>query len=186
MPIQPGKEIPMNTHSCDAPSIFPPVTLDRESSPVYSVNVALPPDIDTEIRRYVEEDQWTSWTVMIHTALYSYRAHVWTREQLDAEFHEMIEEGIRSADKGESVEATPQFWKRLEQTAERHVKAIRKLEAEGKVGNLSLPKELYGFVKERISAKVFSTPTEVVCAAMPYLREYRKQEKLHRQQDTGP
>lgn len=97
----------MNTHSGRASTIFPPVMLDRDSPLVYSVNVVLPPDIDAEIHRYVEEDQWTSWTVMIHTALYSYRAHVWTRAQLDAEFCEMIEKGIRSADKGESVEATP-------------------------------------------------------------------------------
>lgn len=177
--------LPMNTNSSSA-FIFPPVVLDEESHLVFSVNVILPINVDAEIRRYVEEDQWTSWTVMIHTALYAFRAHVWTKEQLDAEFREMIEEGIRSADKGESVEATPQFWENLEQTAEQHVKMIRKLEAEGKIGNLSLPEELYEFVKERISAKVCGTPTEVVCAAMPYLREYRKQEKLHRQQDTGP
>jgi hypothetical protein len=40
--------------------------------------------MDAEIRRYVEEDELTSWTVMIHGALYIYRWLFWTKEELDA------------------------------------------------------------------------------------------------------
>jgi len=47
--------------------ILPPVTLD-DRLPWWSVNVDLAPEIDQEIRRYVEEDELTSWTLMIHGA----------------------------------------------------------------------------------------------------------------------
>lgn len=65
--------------------ILPPVTVDDRDRLWWSVNVNLPPEIDQEIRRYVEEDEFTSWTLMIHSALYRYRTLFWTREQLRAE-----------------------------------------------------------------------------------------------------
>jgi hypothetical protein len=36
--------------------------LDEDSHPTWSVQVELPPDIDAELRRYVEQDELTSWT----------------------------------------------------------------------------------------------------------------------------
>ena len=66
--------------------IFPPMHLDADRRrPTWSVNVDLPPDIDAEIHRYVEEDDPTSWTVVIHGALYIYRWQFRTKEELDAE-----------------------------------------------------------------------------------------------------
>ena len=94
--------------------IFPPVRLDGDRRPAWSVNVDLPPDIDAEIRRYVEEDELTSWTVMIQGALYIYRWQFWTKEQLKAELREAIEESIRSAEEEGTIEATPQLGSRHE------------------------------------------------------------------------
>jgi hypothetical protein len=157
--------------------ILPPVTLDDRRHPWWSVNVDLPLEIDQEIRRYVEEDELTSWTLMIHGALYIYRTLFWTQEQLRAELESMIEEGCRSAEKDGGREVTPAFWEAFRQKAERDAERLDQLQAEGKVGNLLLPKELYEFVQERIAAGVCNTPTEVVCAAVPYLRRERAKSK---------
>ena len=159
--------------------ILPPIMLDDRPLPWWSVNVDLPPEIDQEIRRYVEEDELTSWTLMIHGALYIYRSLFWTREQLRAELESMIEEGCRSAEQEGGREATPAFWKEFRQKAARNLERLDQLQAEGKVGNLLLPKELYEFIKERIASGACKTPTEVVCAAVPYLRQERPKSKKH-------
>jgi Arc/MetJ-type ribon-helix-helix transcriptional regulator len=156
--------------------ILLPVTLD-DRLPWWSVNVHLPSEIDQEIRRYVEEDELTSWTLRIHGALYMYRTLFWTREQLRVELESMIEEGIRSAEQDGGREATPAFWEELRRKVERDAEQLDQLQAEGKVGNLLLPEELYEFVQERIAAGGCNTPTEVVCAAVPYLRREREESK---------
>lgn len=141
--------------------------------PTWSVKVDLPPEVDAEIRRYVEEDEPTSWTVMIHGALYIYRWQFWTKEELDAELREALEESIRSADEEGTIEVTPQFWEDLRKRGERHLKRMHALQAQGELGNLLLPKELYTFIVERIESGACRTPTDVVCAAMPHLRRER-------------
>jgi Arc/MetJ-type ribon-helix-helix transcriptional regulator len=158
--------------------ILPPVTLD-DRLPWWSVHVDLPQEIDQEIRRYVEEDELTSWTLMIHGALYIYRTLFWTREQLRAELESMIEEGCRSAEQDGGREVTPAFWEEFRHKAERDAERLDQLQAAGKVGNLLLPRELYEFVKERIAAGDCNTPTEVVCAAVPYLRREHEESKKH-------
>jgi hypothetical protein len=157
--------------------ILPPVIISKDRRPVWSENVELPPAIDAEIHRYVKEDKWTVWTVMIHGALYLYRAAVWPKKKLDAEFNNMIEEALKSADRGEITEVTPQFWKDLKREVRRDGKRIRELTVEGKIGNLMLPEELYNFVKERMASGECQTPTHVVVAAMPHLRRSRQEER---------
>lgn len=156
--------------------MFAPVLLKEDDSPnrpIWSVQVELPAEIDAEIRRYVAEDELTSWTVMIHEALYVYRREFWTPEQLRAELVSTIEEGIRSSREGKSVLATPAFWKEFEARGDRRHKEIEELSKDGKIGNLLLPKELYAFMNERIASGDCKTPTEVICAALPYLRAER-------------
>jgi Arc/MetJ-type ribon-helix-helix transcriptional regulator len=157
--------------------VFPPVRLDKDRRPTWSVNVDLPPEVDAEIRRYVEKDELTSWTVMIHGALYIYRWQFWTKEELGAELREAIEESIRSADEEGTIEITPQFWKDMKRRCRKNAERITELQGKGKMGNLLLPKELYEFVQERIGAGDCKTPTDVVCAAVPYLRRQRKKEQ---------
>jgi Arc/MetJ-type ribon-helix-helix transcriptional regulator len=158
--------------------IFSPVHLDEgRRRSTWSVNVDLPPEIEAEIRRYVEEDDPTSWTIVIHGALYIYRWQFRTKEELDAELREAIEAGIRSADEEGTIEVTPQFWEDLMQRGERNVDRIRALQAHGALGNLLLPKELYDFILERIASGACRTPTDVVCAAMPHLRSERARER---------
>jgi len=162
--------------------IFPPVQIDEDRRrPTWSVNVTLPPAIEAEIQRYVDEDELTSWTVMIHDALYVYRWQFRTKEELDAELRETIEAGIRSADDEGTIEVTPQFWEDLKRRGERNVERIHALQAQGELGNLLLPQELYAFILERIASGVCRTPTDVVCAAMPHLRRERAREKQARE-----
>ena len=158
--------------------VFPPMHLDEDRRrPTWSVNLDLPPEIDAEIHRYVEEDDPTSWTVVIHGALYVYRWQFHTKEELDAELREAIEAGIRSADEEGTIEVTSQFWEDLRQRGERRIAQIHALQAQGALGNLLLPKELYDFILERIASGAYRTPTDVVCAAMPHFRRERAREK---------
>jgi hypothetical protein len=158
--------------------IFPPIYLDEDRKrPTWSVNVELPPDVEGELARYQAEDECAVWTVLIHEALYVYRWQFWTKEELDAEIREAIEESIRSAETEGTIEATEDFWKELKQRAEQGVKRIHELQAKGELGNLLLPKELYEFILERLESGEPRTPTDVVCAAMPHLRRERSREK---------
>ena len=159
--------------------ILPPVTVDDRHHPWWSVNVYLPPEIDQEIRRYVAEGEFTSWTLVIHDALYLYRTLFWTREQLRTEFEGMIEERSRSTELDEGSEVTPAFWEEFKHRAARNVERLNQLQTEGKVGNLLLPRELYEFVKERIASGDCTTPTDVVCAAVTHLRQEREESKNH-------
>jgi hypothetical protein len=152
--------------------------------PTWSVNVNLPPAIDAEIRRYMEEDDPTSWTVVIHNALYIYRWQFRTKEELDTELREVIEAGMRSAEEEETIKVTPQFWDELRQRCERDIERIHALQAQGVLGNLLLPKELYEFILERIASGVCRTPTEVVCAAIPHLRRERARERQARERQS--
>jgi hypothetical protein len=148
-------------HPTSEQLVFPPVRLDDEDRrwPTWSVNVDLPPDVEVEIAQYTKENEFSVWTVLIHEALYIYRWQFWTREELEAELREAIEEGIRSAETEGTIEATPQFWKDFKKRCNRDVKKIRELKAKAELGNLLLPKELYAFIVERIESGECRTPT---------------------------
>jgi hypothetical protein len=77
------------------------------------------------------------------------------------------------------IETTPEFWRNVQTKAIRRLKEVQKLTAAGRIGNLLLPKELYEFVSERIASGDCKTPTEVVCAPMPYLRRSRTARQGH-------
>jgi hypothetical protein len=159
--------------------IFSPVYLDEQHRPTWSVNVELPPDVEAELADYEKEDEFAVWTVIIHEALYVYRWEVWTKEALDAEFREAIEEGIRSAETEGTIEVTPEFWEEFRKRGESNVKWTHELQAKGELGNLLLPKELYAFILERIESGECRTPTDVVCGAMPHLRRERKKKNAN-------
>jgi hypothetical protein len=155
--------------------IFPPVYLDEERRrPTWSVNVELPSDVEAELAEYEKEDEFAVWTVIIHEALYVYRWQFWTKEELNEEFREAIEEGIRSAETEGTIAVTPEFWEEFSKRGERNVKRTHALQAKGELGNLLLPEELYAFILERIESGECRTPTDVVCRAMPHLRRERK------------
>ena|SRR5450755_3411496 len=155
--------------------VFDPIYLDKDRRrPTWSVNVELPPDVEAELARYQAADECAVWTVMIHEALYVYRGQFWTKEALDAEIRQAIEEGIRSAETEGTIEATEEFWEKLRESAERSVKQIHELQAKGELGNLLLPKELHAFILERMESRECRTPTDVVCKATPHLRAERE------------
>ena len=158
--------------------VFPPVHLNADCrEPTWSVNVELPLDVEIELAEYEKADECAVWTVLIHEALYVYRWQFWSKEALDAEVREAIEEGIRSAETEGTIEATPEFLEGLLEASKRDVKHIHELQAKGELGNLLLPKELYAFILERIESGDCLTPTDVVCRAMPALRRERLKAK---------
>ena len=153
--------------------IHEPIKTDfADSESWYSVTVALPPEVDAELRSYAEADG-DAWTVQIHGALYQYRNSFMTKEEHTGEIKGLLEDAL---DSGPGVEVTPDYWKSFRKKAlERHQK-IQALEAEGKIGNLLLPVELYEFVKAKTASREFYSPTELVLAAMPYLRTWRSRQ----------
>jgi hypothetical protein len=60
----------------------------------------------------------------------------------------------------------------------RRIKAeLSKLRASGAIGNLILPEAEYNFVARKIESGDFASPTEVLAAAMPFLRAERGKPK---------
>jgi hypothetical protein len=147
--------------------IYPPVAVQGDKGRLwYSVQVDLPADVEAAINAQVEHDDGLSWTVAIHGALYGYRTTRWTKKALQAEFEAAILEGL----KGKSTPVTPAFWADLRTRAAANQQRIRELRATGQLGNLLLPKELYEFIGAEIASGRSNTPTDVVVAAMPYLK----------------
>lgn len=134
-----------------------------------SINVSLPPEAESIISALVREDKegFSTWTTVIHDALWAFRASQMTASERLAEFRALIQEGI---DSGDAVEVTPEFWENLMARAwERHER-IKK----AKTGNLLLPTELYEFIQEQVARGLFPTHEEVICAALQRLWEQQK------------
>ena len=152
-------------------SIFPPVVVAGDDGRHwYSVDVALPPEVDAAIRVYVEQDECMTWTTAIHGALYGYRATIWSPGALEAEYADLIQARLADVQAGRTIEVTPEFWADIERRGRENLVRMRALRAEGRLGNLLLPQELWEFIGSEIASGQFNTPTDVVCAAMPYLR----------------
>jgi len=150
--------------------VYPPIAADAEDGRFwYSVDVVLPPDADATLRSHVEQDASSSWTIAIHGALYRYRATLWSPEALRAELMHRIQEGLDDVEAGRTVEATPEFWENLHHRARENLARMATLRAQGRLGNLLLPRELWQFIHDEIAAGRSKTPSEIVCAAMPYL-----------------
>jgi len=150
--------------------VYPPVAVAGEDGRYwYSVQVELPSEVDAAIRAYLEQDQCSSWTIAIHGALYGYRATLWSQEALRAEFSALVQAGLDDAVAGRTIEVTPEFWENFERRALDSLEKMRGLRAEGRLGNLLLPRELWEFIQGEIASGKFDTPTDIVCAAMRYL-----------------
>ena len=151
----------------DHPDVFAPVSIPGDGSRYwYSVNVELPNEVAAEYDWYAAQAEGVR-TIEIHGALYLYRNSEMTPEECRNEFKALIHAGI---DSGPGIEVTDEFWEQFKRDAEaRHQKLLR-LEEEGKLGNLRLPEELYEFISKKIRDGVHASPTDVVVAALPYLR----------------
>lgn len=149
--------------------IFPPVSIpgDRHLRPWFSVNVHLPEAVSAEYQRCANVDGLSSQTIDIHGALYLYRASEMTEEEQRQELVAEIKKGL---DSGPGTEVNEQFWIKFKQDCHTRHEKLLALEQAGKMGNFSLPEELYNFVVMKIRNGIHKNPTEVVIAALPYLR----------------
>ena len=151
------------------PDIFLPVVIpnDRHSRQCFSVNVNLPKELSEEYERYAKETTPELPFIDVHGALYLYRASEWTQDQLRQELEEKLLEGLNS---GPGTVLDENFRENFKREAAVRQAKRRELEEAGQIGNLSLPEELYNFVVTKIQDGTHKTPTEVVMAALPYLR----------------
>ena len=149
--------------------IFPPVSIPGDSHlhPWFSVNVDLPEAVSAEYQHFANVDGSGSQTINIHGALYLYRASEMTEEEQHQELVAEIKKGL---DSGPGTEVNEQFWIKFKQDCYTRHEKLRELERAGKMGNLSLPEELYNFVVMKIRSGIHKNPTEVVIAALPFLR----------------
>jgi Arc/MetJ-type ribon-helix-helix transcriptional regulator len=138
--------------------------MERDTDIPPSVNVFLPPEIDRQIHQLAEADG-TSWTMVIHGALWAFRGEHMTEEERRQELVELIQAGL---DSSPGIEATPEFWEDFKRRVEERLERIQ----QAKTGNLLLPVELYTFINDQIASGAYRNPTEVVCAAMPSLRRW--------------
>ena len=77
--------------------------MERNTDIPPSVNVSLPPEIDREIRELAEAEG-TSWTVVLHGALWCFRGEHMTREERQRELVDLLRSAL---DSGPGKEATP-------------------------------------------------------------------------------
>ena len=157
--------------------VFAPVYVsEAHERATWSVNVALPVDVEAALARYINAEEARVWTTLIHEALYLYRRRFYSDEALAGELRNMLETRMRDMDDGHGIEITPAWRASFMERARQRFERMRELEAQGKLGNLLLPQELYAFIEERIASGECSTPTDVVCAAIPDLIVAREQE----------
>ena len=131
-----------------------------------SVEVDLPTEVEAIIAAHEAPDEGEVWTTVIHGALWEMRGRAMGAEAVNRELHDEISEGLASVDRGEGVEATPEWWKQFRIRCEENHRRIEIARKEGLVGNLLLPEKLHAFVMAEIAAGRFASASELVSAAV--------------------
>jgi Arc/MetJ-type ribon-helix-helix transcriptional regulator len=126
-----------------------------------SVDLFLPPRYERILEELVISGKEIVRTIAIHSALWQMRAGKMTREERRAE---LIAEIQKSLDSGEGREVTSEFWKELEQRCLARYEWLKTQKE--KLGNTTLPDELYQYIQNKIASGQYANPTEVVCAAL--------------------
>ena len=151
--------------------IFPPVQLPSLEGPLFSVSVSPAADIAAELERYAHEDR-DSWDEQAENALMFYRESFMTRED---HARENIDWAIRNF--GPPRPLRKRSPKRRDAFVRRIKAELSELRASGAIGNLILPEAESKFVARKIESGDFASPTEVLAAAMPFLRAERGKPK---------
>jgi len=140
---------------------------DRQRTLPLSVNVSLPAECEDFIQHRVAAAEGRGrvevWTTVIHDALWQMRNRGKTKAELRHELEEALLEGINS---GPGIPVTPAFWKSMRARGRRQRKKIEAARAQGLVGNLLLPKELFTFIQEETASGRFASATDVVREAL--------------------
>ena len=147
-------------------NIFPPVELSSNGETIFSAQVEPAGGVKQELERYAAEDSNLIET-QVRNALTFYRESFMTRED---HARDTLAFAVR-----EFCRPGPRKLSRKMQNAlmNRVNEELRHFRAAGSLGNVLVPQELYEFVRSKIASGEFSSPTDLLTAAMPSLRAER-------------
>jgi len=152
----------------DQSGIFRPASFSFIEEKVFSIQINPSIEDQEELDRYVLEDG-LSLTYQARYALTLYRESFMTPAD-----HAKDNVGWYLRNLG-SQEFGPLSMDERNAISRRLNLEMSQLVANGALGNLVLPQELYEFVKGKVETGEFASPTEVLTAAMPFLRDHRGQ-----------
>ncbi len=143
--------------------IYPPTLPCSLDEMIYSVEAHLPVDLEDELRRYAEE-AGTSFDDQMRNVLECFR-------QKMLPTHDRLREHVAWA---KAMLGPERPKKKLSaRQLQRVQKEISEMRAEGELGNLILPQELYEFVTDSVESGAFSSPTEILTFAIDFFRDDR-------------
>jgi hypothetical protein len=151
-----------------APGVFPPLRLTSLDGTLYSIELRVPSPVSEELERFAAEAE-ISLERAAGNALMFYRESFMTRED---HARENVEWYILNfgPPKPPARRLSHKQHQRLDLRLEREVSEAR---ANGKLGNLFVPANIYMFVRRKIEGGTFASPTEVLEAALPCLLAHR-------------
>lgn len=131
-----------------------------------SLEVDLPADVEAIIAAHEAPEEGSTWTTVVHGALWEMRARALGRAAANRELEEELREARESLERGEGVEITPEWWQDLEVRAEQWSRQVNEARAQGRIGNLLVPEKLHAFVRAEIATGRFASATDVVSEAV--------------------
>jgi len=149
-----------------SPDLFAPVDLFSNGETIFSIQVEPAGDVKEELERYAAEDKIPIET-QVRNALTFYRESFMTRED---QARDTLALAVR-----EFCRPGPRKLSRKMQNAlvNRVNEELSQFRAAGSLGNVLVPQELYEFGRSKIASGEFSSPTDLLTAAMPSLRAER-------------
>lgn len=142
--------------------IFPPVELSFLDEKLFSIQISPEAEIQEELERYaLEYGAGVGYTARY--ALTLYRESFMTREDHAKDNIAWYVRNLRPSKSKLSIEERNAITRRLHQETSELIKAAT-------LGNLLVPQELHEFVKRKVESGEFTSPTDLLAAAMPFLR----------------
>lgn len=150
-----------------SPDLFLPVELSSNGETIFSIQVEPTGELKEELERYVAEDSNFVET-HVRNALTFYRESFKTRKD---HARDNLAFAVR-----EFCRPGPRKLSRKMQNAlvNRVTEELRQFRDGGSLGNVLVPQELYEFVRSKIASGEFTSPTDLLTAAMPSLRRERR------------
>jgi hypothetical protein len=147
--------------------VFPPLRLSCLELTLYSIELRVPSPVSEELDRFAAEAE-IPWERAAENALMFYRESFMTRYD---HARENIDWAVLNF-------GPPKRQRRLSRreylVRERRLnRELSEARANGKLGNLIVPANIYAFVCRKIEGGTFASPTEVLEAAMPSLFAHR-------------
>ena len=148
--------------------VLPPVQFQTTKQMLFSIDVCLPAELNQELQRYADEDL-SLWEKKAEEALVFYRESFMTGDNYAHESILWIVRHLLALPEPPTV-LSPKKRRELYERARAEAAQLR---ADGRLGNLIVPEEVYEFVKSKMESGDFESATAVLVAAIPFLRAER-------------